>query len=274
MNYQPSLPDHNVNVSHDHPIREFFILVSGVVVVLVLVFWLLGLLVDYAVEFIPPEQEAELFANLNFDWTSTPDSEPDTDSEQEASLQGLLDSLQTCLDLPYPITVTLVKSEQVNAVAIPGGNVLVFSGLLESVSSQNGLAFVLAHELGHFVNRDHLRGMGRGILLAALSTVIFGANSDISQMLASASGVQVAQYSQERESLADRTALHVLSCHYGHVGGAAELFVALQELEEALDFGLLHYFATHPELQTRIDDLQRLSKELGFTVGETKELLK
>ena len=267
MNYQPSLPDHNVNVSHDRPVREFFLLLSAVVAILVLTFWILGFLVDYAVEFIPPEQEAELFANLNFDW----DSKKDTDSEQEDLLQGLVDSLQTCLDLPYPIKVTLVDSEQINALAIPGGNVVVFSGLLQSVSSQNGLAFVLAHELGHFVNRDHLRGLGRGILLAALSTVILGANSDISQMLASASGVQVAQYSQERESEADRIALQVLSCHYGHVGGATELFVALQQREDAIDFGLLHYFASHPELQTRIDDLQRLSQELGYEVREVHE---
>lgn len=269
MNYQPSLPEHNVNVSHNRPVREFFLLLSAVVAILVLSFWLLGFLVDYAVEFIPPEQEAELFGNLNLNW----DSKKDTDSEEEKRLQGLVDSLQTCLDLPYPIKVTLVDSEQINALAIPGGNVVVFSGLLESVSSQNGLAFVLAHELGHFVNRDHLRGMGRGILLAALSTVIFGANSDISQILASASGVQVAQYSQERESQADRTALQVLSCHYGHVGGATELFVALQQREEAIDFALLHYFASHPELQTRIDDLRRLSNELGYEEREVQDFM-
>ena len=36
-------------------------------------------------------------------------------------------------------------------------------GLLENVESENELAFVLGHELGHFRNRDHLRGLGRGI---------------------------------------------------------------------------------------------------------------
>lgn len=268
MNYQPSLPENNVNVSHSHPLREFFLLLSGIVAILVLAFWFLGFLVDYAVEFIPPEKEAELFANLNVDWLSKKNSQP----EQSASLQSLLDSLQSCLDLPYSITVVLVESDQINAVAIPGGHVLLFSGLVEAISSENGLAFVLAHELGHFVNRDYLRGMGRGILLAVVSTVILGANSDISQMLASASGLQIAQYSQERESQADRIALQVLSCHYGHVGGATELFVALQELDESLDFELLHYFATHPELQSRIDDLKRLSNELNFPEREPQVL--
>lgn len=83
----------------------------------------------------------------------------------------------------------------------------------------------------------------------------------------------MAQYSQERESKADRIALQVLSCHYGHVGGATELFEALQQREEAIDFGLLHYFASHPELQTRIDDLQRLSQELGYEERAVQEFM-
>jgi len=59
--------------------------------------------------------------------------------------------------------------------------------------------------------------------------------------------------------------------HFGHVVGATDLFEILQSQESESDFEMLHYFSSHPELQQRIDDLHRLSQELGFPVQETKD---
>ena len=268
MNYQPSLPEHNDNVSHQHPVREFFILVAGVLVFVFIGYWALGLCVDVAVDYLSSEQEANLFSKVNIDWDFGEESMP----EQQAKLQSLVDTLKPCLSLPYPITVSLVKSEMVNAMAVPGGKMVVFSGLLDSLSSTNGLMFILAHELGHFKNRDHLRLMGRGIILSILAMLAFGGDSGISDILASTINLRTAKYSQTRESQADQTALHALQCHFGHVGGATELFETLQSEEEGFDFGMLHYFSTHPELQQRIDDLHRLSEDLGFSEGKTQYL--
>ena len=266
MKYQPSLPQHNDNISHHHPVRELFLLLSGVLIIVLFLYWVLGLFVDVAVDHLSPEREAQLFANIDFDW----DWGEESMLEEQAKLQGLIDSLTPCLSLPYPITISLVKSDLVNAMALPGGKMVVFSGLLDSVSSTNGLMFVLAHELGHFKNRDHLRLMGRGILLTILATLVTGGNSDMAQMLGWTINLRTAKYSQSRESQADDTALHALHCHFGHVGGATELFEALQTQEETFDFELVHYFSSHPELQQRIDDLHRLSQELGYPQDNTQ----
>ncbi len=194
--------------------------------------------------------------------------------QEQAELQNLVDMFKPCLSLPYPITVSLVKSDMINAMAIPGGKMVVFSGLLDAVSSTNGLMFVLAHELGHFQNRDHLRLLGRGMVLSILAMLTFGEDSGFSDILASTINLRTAKYSQTRESQADQTALHALQCHFGHVGGASELFESLQSQEEESDFEMLHYFDTHPELQQRIDDLHHLAQELGFSEGKTQELMK
>lgn len=269
MNYQPSLPKHNDNVSHQQPVREFLMLITGVLAFVLIGYWALGLFVDVALDYLPPEQEAQLFSKVDIDWDFGEESMP----EEQAKLQGLVDAFKPCLSLPYPITVSLVKSEVVNAMAVPGGKMVVFSGLLDSVSSTNGLMFVLAHELGHFKNRDHLRLMGRGIVLSILAMLAFGGDAGISDILASTINLRTAKYSQSRESQADHTALQALHCHFGHVGGSAELFETLKSQEESFDFELLHYFSTHPELQQRIDDLHHLSQELGFSVQETKDLV-
>ena len=268
MKYQPSLPEHNDNVSHQRPVREFFVLIAGVSLFVVIGYWALGLFVDVAVDYLSSEQEAKLFSKVDINWDFGKESMP----EEQAKLQSLVDSLAPCLALPYPITVSLVKSEVVNAMAVPGGKMVVFSGLLESVSSTNGLMFILAHELGHFKNRDHLRLMGRGIVLSILAMLAFGGDSGISDILASTINLRTAKYSQSRESQADHTALQALHCHFGHVGGATELFETLKSQEEGFDFEMFHYFSSHPELQQRIEDLHLLAQELGFPVQETKDL--
>lgn len=175
MNYQPSLPEHNDNVSHEHPLKEFSILVLGTVAIVLIVFWLLGFFIDMAVKHISPEDEAKIYAKLGSSFDLGMDIEP-----AKPELQTLLNQLAECAEIPYPITLRMVKTDDINALALPAGNILLFSGLLNAVHSENGLAFVLAHELGHFKNRDHLRGMGRGIVLVAMSVMLTGANSDIS----------------------------------------------------------------------------------------------
>ena len=268
MNYHPSLPEHNDNVSHQRPVREFFVLITGVLIFVFIGYWALGLVVDVAVDYLSSEQEAKLFSKVDINWDFGKESMP----EEQAKIQSLVDSLTPCLAPPYPITVSLVKSDVVNAMAIPGGKMVVFSGLLDSLSSTNGLMFILAHELGHFKNRDHLRLMGRGIVLSILALLTFGGDSGISDILASTINLRTAKYSQTRESQADQTALQALQCHFGHVGGATELFERLQAQDAEADFGFTHYFSTHPELQQRIDDLNQLAQKLGYAVKGTQDL--
>jgi len=268
MKYRPSLPDNNDNVSHNHPLKEFFVLLSGLLIILLLVFWSFGYLVDFAVTKITPEKEAIIFSKLNING----DKDDKAPSDQQLVLQNITDSLRQCMDVPYPVTVQLIKSKHANAGAFPGGSIVVFSGLLDKIKSTNGVAFVLGHELGHYMNRDHLRSMGRGLVVLALSTIITGANSDISKILAPAQDFGHARYSQKQESAADEAALHALNCYYGHVGGATEFFEVIKNEERILDFKAMHYFSSHPEMKKRIDDVKSLAQTMGFQSKEVIEL--
>jgi Zn-dependent protease with chaperone function len=73
-------------------------------------------------------------------------------------------------DMQYKIHI--IPDPRINAMALPGGNIVVFSALIKETGSENELAFVLAHELGHFANRDHLRGLGRRLLLLTASAAL------------------------------------------------------------------------------------------------------
>lgn len=262
MEYKPALPEHNDNVSHEHPAREFILLSCGITLFLLGIFWVLGLCVDLAVERISPEMEAAIFASA-----LAPGPKPvDSSDLRQAKLQSMVDALQECGGITYPLKVGLIDSDDANALAFPGSRIFVLNGLLDTVASENGLSFVLAHELAHFKNRDHLRGLGRGIVLTAVAALLTGAGSEATQLLAPSANFTQAHYSQDREKLADEQALRTLACYYGHAGGATEFFEAMKERDVTILPGVGHYFSSHPEAVERVKNLHRLTQEQHLAV--------
>lgn len=253
------MPEHNDNVSHEHPFKEFVILAVGLSVVVAVIFVVLGLLVDFAVDKVTPELEAKLFSGMSFEQVPLTDDDP-----MQAQLQTLTDGLMACMDVGYPVRVQVAESDEVNAFAFVGGKIVVYRGLLDAVNTESGLAFVLAHELAHFIHRDHLRGMGRGLVLATLSALMTGADSGISQLLAPAQSIGMARFSRQQESAADAAALKALNCRYGEVTGATELFEVLQASKGESEFKLAYLLASHPSLGDRIAELNKLATELGY----------
>ena len=60
MRYEPKLPEHNDNVSHEKPLREFFIILGGLAALAAVLFWALGWLVDVGVDHLSDETEARI----------------------------------------------------------------------------------------------------------------------------------------------------------------------------------------------------------------------
>lgn len=251
MEYRPQQPQSNVNISHRHPLREFGQLLLGLAVVLALIYLVLGLVVDAVVDHLPAETELAIYDSFSLDQLGGAFVSEEKAAEKLTRAESILQQLLPCADLPYPVSPHLIASADLNAMAFAGGAVGITSGLLEEVHSQGGLAFVLAHELAHFRHRDHLRGLGRGIVLVAGATLISGGNADLSALLSPALNLQMARYSQARESAADRRALDFMTCAYGGTEGAEELFQQMLERKETTDY-LGHYFSSHPQTRERL----------------------
>lgn len=267
MKYQASLPKHNDNVSHEHPLKDFLLILSGLALVAALAFWLLGHAVDWAVDSLSPEAEAR----LNSMAAITLPASPKQEAKRAERVQGLIAGMHQCAGLNFRPQLRMHQSEVPNAAVVPGGTIIVFTGLLDSVKSENGLSFVLAHELSHIANRDHLRAMGRGIVFFGISAILTGSDSGMTGLLAPAAHLGTARYSRERESLADAKALQILTCRYGHAGGATELFEALKK-EDPDTSSVSHYLTSHPAMQVRIDALRRAIGEQGLQVRAVQPL--
>ena len=263
MEYSGKLPTSNVNVSKRTPLQELFILLGGVLGLCFIFYLCLGLAVDYSIQQISPEDENDLYALMKF-----PAGEKKNVSGRTLAVRALMKELEQCAPLPYEINVEVADSKQVNAAAFPGGNILVFGGLLDQVSSENELVFVLGHELGHFKHRDHLRGLGRGLVIWVVSLFLLGPDNDVGNFLFAALGVANQTHSRQQESAADEYALDVLNCHYGHVGGSTKFFEHLRDNNKTPE--ILKYYSTHPSDQKRIDDLNAMTIRKNYSVDSVK----
>lgn len=271
MEFKAKLPEHNNNVSPKSPLKELATLMFGLSLLLFILYGIAGLLVDWAVDNISPQAEVELFRSVGLNKVRLGDVKPLEDDPRQRSLKALSDELLKCVDIGYPVELSLSESKTPNAMAFPGGSIVVYSAIYDKVQSENGLAFILAHELAHFANRDHLRGMGRATVLFAASSLLGMSSPYMNAVLTPVESFNSAQYSQENESNADALALDILNCHYGHVGGATEFFDTLIKSAEGLDFELMHYFASHPEMTQRIEQIKQLSKNKGYSSAMVTE---
>jgi predicted Zn-dependent protease len=263
MEYKARLPEYNVNVTPTSPLKDFFTLAGGVMLILIGIYFALGFAVDFLVPRISPELETRLAAFV-------PLPEQTSHSEAEEALSTLLDKLQRCSEVEHGVTVLLSESERVNAFALPGRVIVVNKGLAGKAASENELSFVLAHELGHIANRDHLRGIGRGLVFMALSAMLLGPDNSVGRMLGKGLQLSEMKFSRLQESRADSYALHMLNCVYGHVGGATEFFTMLEE--EFSTGRVQSFFSTHPMNAQRVNDLEEERVRNGYLIETQVDL--
>ncbi len=253
MKYEPRTPDHDVNVSHEHPLKNAASLALGVIAVFTVLALLLVATADLLVGLVPVRLESRVFSA----WRA--DELFDDDQEAAVPVTALLDSLVALWpEANYEFRVAVTEADAPNAVALPGGLIVVTTGLLAAVDSENELAFVMAHELGHYRNRDHLRQMGRSAALEVVFGIV-GGHGDFGRLW---TDLTTRGFSREQERDADSFGLRLSYLKYGHVGDAARFF-------ERIGAGstLEGYLSTHPHPDDRIAALHRQAQEAGWPAG-------
>jgi len=162
----------------------------------------------------------------------------------------------------------VLDSEEINAFASPGGLIFVTKGLLRCSRSEDALAAVLAHEIGHVQNKHGLQAIKKSRITSALTTIgIAGAKSFAPGGVAQLAGTFEdsitditktlinSGYSREFERQADLAAVKILE-RIGY--GPSGLVEMLKEMEKKLKPGGLDFAKTHPSPQTRIKDIEKI----------------
>jgi len=262
----PAIPE-GINASQEHPLKEFFWLLTGVVVVATLVIGVLSLSAGWLAQKIPFEYETQLAVRFADIASSNATEHSSTGAAIEDKLQSLADRLAVEQNLPdgMHITVHYSDSEFVNALATLGGNVVVFRGLIDALPSEDALAMVIAHEIAHIKHRHPIRALGRGATIGVALASIFGVSgSSAGDKLLGEIGLLTAlSFSRSQERAADQTALATLVKVYGHSNGAVELFDTFSKLEQE-QASAPEVLRTHPHSIDRIEELKLQAEKKGW----------
>lgn len=260
MRFVARAPREGINVSDEHPLKEALILTLGIAAALAVIAALLAAFVDIVIFLVPPETEARIFAGRDIAALL----EPEYDRENAGAADALLARLvRHWPDAPYDFRVGILEESEPNAVALPGGTILLTRGLLEEVETENELAFVLGHELGHFRNRDHLRTLGRGVALGLVLLVVSGEDGGL--VSSGVLDLSARHFSRRQESAADLYALELVFDEYGHVAGSTRFFERIAGSQRGLG-SVGGYFSRHPSPNDRIERLRETALSRGWPV--------
>jgi len=256
----PKIPE-GINTSKEHPLKEFVLLTGGVLATIAGLMLVLILLSDFLIDYVPFSWEKSLsepFTRANSTDSSAQESKP-----IEIYLKQLADRISVAQNLPQGMTIKIhfLNSESVNAFATLDGHVFFFRGLLEKLPNENALAMVLAHEIAHIKFRHPIHGLGRGVLVGLVMSVISSSIGDvIMQNFISEAGIlTVLKFSRDMERESDKAALESVISLYGHMKGADDLFKVLQQETEGGE--LYEFFSTHPLTENRISSIHKKSAQ-------------
>jgi len=165
----------------------------------------------------------------------------------------------------YKWEYKLVESKEVNAWCMPGGKIVVYSGILPITKDDAGLATVLGHEVSHALANHGQQRMSAGLLQqlgAAGTAVALGNKSAEMQQIAMTAYGAVTQYggmlpfSRSHESEADKIGLTLMAI----AGYNPDQAVVFWERMSANSVGQAppEFMSTHPSDATRIAQLKEL----------------
>lgn len=184
------------------------------------------------------------------------------DSELQAYVRMVGDRLARVAprqDVPFQLTV-IDDPDTVNAFALPGGHVYVYTGLLKICENEAELAAVIAHEIAHVAAYHHGESLTRQMGYQTLASLALGEQPDrIAALAANLIGAGIsASYSREQERQADGLGMEML----WRAGYRPEAMVGfmhkLMTLDRERGGAYLPIFSSHPPTQERFQQLQAM----------------
>jgi len=156
--------------------------------------------------------------------------------------------------------VNTLTTPEINAYAMPGGKIMVYSGLVEQLNlSDAEMAAVIGHEMAHAL-REHSRERisreyAQQIALSGVA-ILTGAGEGLQKLAGSVASVTFQlPHSREQESEADTIGLELMARAGYDPNAAVSVWKKMMSAEQG---GTPQFLSTHPSPQTRIKDLQAL----------------
>ncbi len=179
------------------------------------------------------------------------------DSVRTKTVNSFFESMK--IPSAYAIRIVVVNSPEMNAFALPGGRIVVYSALLDKMQSAPELAALLAHEFTHVDQKHATRSIFRKMGSQVFLGLIFGKVGTVSGVLVDhADELRSLTYSRALEKEADLKGLKILTDRGIDPQGFVDLF---DRLGSAAGSDVVpEFMASHPDLENRIGYIKESSK--------------
>jgi predicted Zn-dependent protease len=165
-------------------------------------------------------------------------------------------------------TFTIIKNDtMINAFAVPGGHVFIYTGLLLAAENESQVAGVLAHEIGHITKHHSANMLVQQNMVGFANTIIFGNDSSAATAITTLlEGLTFLRFSRENENEADSlSVVYTTLARINPVGMSQFLSVLqskygdgpriLEPVENAL--------SSHPPLSDRIKNVNSIIQKIA-----------
>jgi predicted Zn-dependent protease len=169
-----------------------------------------------------------------------------------------------------PLHFNVVKSSEVNAYAMPNGEIVVYTGLLDQLDNTGQLVALLGHEVSHVNERHSMRLLSRNLAGYLVLSLVIGDVSGFTAVLAdNAQQLQMLSYSRKHEEEADHLGLKILIKNKQNPTGMLELFA---KLKGSSQINVPELLSSHPLPTSRIQALNKKLVTLHYRVEPNDKL--
>ncbi len=183
----------------------------------------------------------------------------------------ILESPEVKKKTVYNYNLEIIDNDTtLNAFAVPGGYVYLYTGLLKYLDSEAALAGVIAHEIGHVERRHSTRRMTSAYGMSFLLSMALGENPNQMVELAANlfTGLTLLANSRSDEDEADEFAVRSLMSSRYYPGSVKFFFEKMKndKLIEEGGQGLAVFLSTHPDPIERIETANNRMRSMGLQV--------
>ncbi len=198
------------------------------------------------------EQEEQMGANVASQLEQH--YERDEDPEQQARVDEILDRIVAVCDRKeFVYSIRILAEDEMNAVSLPGGYVYIFRGLMDKIKSDDALAAVIAHEVGHITARHGVKRLQAAYGMMALQLASVAANQPaVARGVGAAYQTVFLAYSRQDEFQADKLSVKYLKAAGYDPNGVVEVLELLQAEQRRRAPSQIAYARTHPYISERI----------------------
>ncbi len=183
----------------------------------------------------------------------------------QVALEKMAYSLKQGMTRDISLNVRVVSDDEtLNALAAPGGYLVIFSGILKKADSAEEVAGVLAHEMAHIEMNHPMKSLMRNLGVTFMLQMMFGDAGAISNTAQLAGIINQLHYSRADELEADRVGHTLLEKANIDPSGLTVFFERLKQVEaKANDHSSVNwsnfdeYLSTHPHIEQRINKLRK-----------------